>query len=182
MATIGYFEASETPEVVDIEPMRALAIEGVGAPGGPAHMDAIRVLYEAANNLAHRTAQGGQPFELPPMEGLWWVEDERPPFEVPRDEWHWQLLLQIPSGVPVRDIATGDRVKLVEIRDGLSVQALHVGPYSAEPETLAKMDALMKRERLEPAGRHHEIYLTPVTDEPSEGRTILRQPVRRSAA
>ena len=27
------------------------------------------------------------------MEGLWWVEDERPGLQVPREQWRWHLLL-----------------------------------------------------------------------------------------
>ncbi|MCC5575785.1 hypothetical protein IMZ11_09045 [Microtetraspora sp. AC03309] len=34
---------------------------------------------------------------MPPLEGRWWVEDTRPPLEVPRDEWHWHLFLRLPD-------------------------------------------------------------------------------------
>jgi hypothetical protein len=42
------------------------------------------------------------------------------------------------------------------------------------------MDTLMEREGLIMNGRHHEIYLTPVTAQvaPDEIETILRHPVR----
>jgi hypothetical protein len=42
------------------------------------------------------------------------------------------------------------------------------------------MDALMMREGLIMNGRHHEIYLTPVTAQvaPADIETILRHPVR----
>jgi hypothetical protein len=62
----------------------------------------------------------------------------------------------------------------------LCVQALHRDPYHREPETLAAMDTLMEREGLIMNGRHHEIYLTPVTAQvaPDEIETILRHPVR----
>jgi hypothetical protein len=60
------------------------------------------------------------------------------------------------------------------------VQALHRGPYETEPETITAMDALMEREWLTMNGRHHEIYLTAVTEQirPQEIETILRHPVR----
>jgi hypothetical protein len=174
-----YFSASTTPEIVEIGPVRAIAVSGVGAPGGESHMRAIKALYAAAE-VAEGAGTSGQGPELPPMEGLWWVEDDRPPFEVPRDEWHWQLFIQVPAAFASGDANRQAGVEVIELDEGLSVQALHVGPYATEPETLAAMDHLMERERLEPNGRHHEIYLTPVTDVPAEGRTILRQPVRRS--
>jgi hypothetical protein len=108
-------------------------------------------------------------------------------FEVPREEWCWQLLLRIPDLVGPRLVdevveklgpaAVG--VALTTLAEGLCVQALHRGPYDKEPETLAAMDALMEREGLIMNGRHHEIYLTPVTAQvvPEEIETILRHPV-----
>jgi hypothetical protein len=177
-----YFSAPTTPEIVEIGPVRALAVSGVGAPGGESHLRAIKALYAAAAGVAEDAGTSGQQPELPPMEGLWWVEDDRPPFDVPREEWHWQLLLQVPAGFAPRDANRPAGVEVIELDEGLAVQALHVGPYATEPETLAAMDHLMRRERLEPHGRHHEIYLTPVTDNPQAGRTILRQPVRRAGS
>ena len=71
-------------------------------------------------------------------------------------------------------------VQLTTLAEGLCVQALHRGPYETEPETIAAMDALMEREHLAMNGRHHEIYLSAVSDQlpPQEIKTILRHPVR----
>jgi hypothetical protein len=79
-----------------------------------------------------------------------------PAFEVPREEWRWQLLLRLPDeaatewGDLAREAAgEGARtVRLITLAEGLSVQALHRGPYETEPETIAAMDALMEGERL----------------------------------
>jgi hypothetical protein len=43
-ASMRCHEASPTPQLVEIEPIRGIAVDGV-APGGPAHMHAINVLY-----------------------------------------------------------------------------------------------------------------------------------------
>ena len=62
---------------------------------------------------------------------------------------------------------------------GACVQVLHVGPYAEEPETVRKMQVLMKENGLTPCGFHHEIYLgDPRRPAPARLRTILRQPVR----
>jgi hypothetical protein len=60
------------------------------------------------------------------------------------------------------------------------VQALHRGLYETDPETIAAMDALMEREGLTMNGRHHEIFLTAVTEQirPHEIESIFRRPVR----
>lgn len=186
-ADSSYYRASTTPELVEINPVSALAFEGKGAPGGAAHLGAIEALYTVVGGVQDR-AKEKAPFLVPPLEGLWWVEDERPALEAPREEWRWQLLLRVPDEVEIgwvefareRAGAGARAVELMTLSERLCVQALHRGPYETEPETIAAMDALMERERLTMNGRHHEIYLTPVTEQrpAREIETILRHPVR----
>ncbi|WP_433601440.1 hypothetical protein ACQPXH_06720 [Nocardia sp. CA-135953] len=58
---------------------------------------------------------------------------------------------------------------------------MHIGPYAAEPETLARMEAFMTVEGLLMNGRHHEIHLSDPRKNPGANtRTILRHPVRRA--
>ncbi|WP_330234300.1 GyrI-like domain-containing protein [Nocardia sp. NBC_00508] len=65
--------------------------------------------------------------------------------------------------------------------EGDAIQALHIGPYATEPETLARMDALMTDEGWTHNGRHHELYLSDPRRSPGPAaKTILRQPVRRT--
>lgn len=55
---------------------------------------------------------------------------------------------------------------------------LHIGPYSAEPATVEKMDAFIRAEGRQKRGKHHEIYLgNPLLADPSKLKTILRHPV-----
>jgi hypothetical protein len=68
-----------------------------GEPGGAAHLAAIEVLYAVTDGVRALAAGGSAEFRMPPLEGLWWVEDGRPPLEVPREEWCWQLLLRMPE-------------------------------------------------------------------------------------
>lgn len=65
--------------------------------------------------------------------------------------------------------------------EGLSAQTLHVGPYSEEGPTLARLhDEFMPANGLDWNGKHHEIYLgDPRRTAPEKLRTILRQPVKR---
>jgi hypothetical protein len=186
-ADSSYYNAATAPELVEIRPVRVLALEGRGAPGGAAHLGAIETLYAVMHGV-QATAGETLPFLVPPLEGLWWVDDDRPALEVPREEWRWQLLLRVPDQVEsrwvdlARDQAGGGAraVQLSTLAEGLCVQALHRGPYETEPETIAAMDALMEREQLTMNGRHHEIYLTAVSAQlrPEEIETILRHPVR----
>jgi hypothetical protein len=182
-----YYTASTVPELVEIDPVRVLAREGRGEPGGQAHLEAISALNAVVGGIRD-LVQVHTAFVVPPLEGLWWVEDQRPAFDVPREEWCWQLLVRIADPIGARMVdglveklgraAAG--VALMTLSEGLCVQALHRGAYDREPETLAAMDALMVREGLIMNGRHHEIYLTPVAAQvaPADIETILRHPVR----
>ncbi|GAB3431488.1 hypothetical protein [Flindersiella endophytica] len=187
-----WYTATEEPELTEFGTVHGLGITGQGAPGAAAHMESTGLLYAVAGpllGLAAATSTAGSPFSMPPLEGRWWVEDDRPPFEVPREEWCWQLFLRLPDDLPAalfdqaREVARAERpgaarVQLVSFTEGSVVQALHVGPFAEEPKTLARMDALITAKGLGVRGLHDEIYLTDFSrTDPAELRTILRQPV-----
>jgi hypothetical protein len=189
-----WYEAADEPEIAEFGPVRGLAVSGQGEPGGAAYGSAVHALYAVAGALTGMAVQeSGHGFPMPPLEGQWWVEDERSPFDVPRAEWRWNLFLRLPDDLDAvrwadraREAArvqtpAVSRVQLVSFAEGRCVQMLHRGPYADEPRTLARMDALMKAEGFVPNGLHHEIYLTDPRENAAQGterRTILRQPVR----
>jgi hypothetical protein len=182
-----WYEAVEEPRIAEFGAVRGLSVTGQGEPGGTEYGTAVHALYAVAGTLLGM-AGGGSP--MPPLEGRWWVEDERSPFEVPRAEWRWHLFLRLPDDLDAvrwadraREAARAQtpavsRVQLVSFAEGRCVQMLHRGPYADEPRTLARMEELMKAERLVPNGLHHEIYLTDPSGDAQAARTILRQPVR----
>jgi hypothetical protein len=70
---------------------------------------------------------------------------------------------------------------LKRFREGLCVQALHVGPYADEPRTVARMEALATEQGYRLHGKHHEIYLgDPRRTKPEKLKTVLRHPVKRA--
>jgi hypothetical protein len=153
------------PELVDVPERLLLAVDGSGAPEGPAFAAALGALYAAAG-----------PGDPAPLEGLWW---SRSPGELDLDDregWRWTLLLPAPAGaVP----PAGGPVRLERLAEGLVAQVLHVGPYEEEGPTIARLHAWIAEQGLERHGRHHEVYLDdPRTTPPERLRTILRHPVR----
>ena len=72
-------------------------------------------------------------------------------------------------------------LRLEDYDEGLSVQVMHVGPYSAEGPTLARLHGeFLPANGLKETGRHHEIYIgDPRRTAPEKLKTVLRQPVRR---
>ena len=186
----AWYSAADEPELVEFGTVHGLGITGKGDPGGPVHLESIKTLVGVAAPLLPLAARSGSQFAMPPMEGRWWVEEDRPPFEVPRAEWCWQLFLRLQDDLPAplfdraREISRASnpaaaRVQLVTFTEGRCVQAKHHGPYSEEPRTLAKMEEVISAGDLEGNGLHHEIYLSDVGEtDPAKMHTILRQPVR----
>ncbi len=69
-------------------------------------------------------------------------------------------------------------LRLERFHEGPCAQILHVGPFTEEGPTIAKLHEYIdgKSER---AGKHHEIYLSDVRrTAPSKWKTIIRQPMR----
>ncbi|GAB2643627.1 GyrI-like domain-containing protein [Nocardia goodfellowii] len=177
-----YYTASTEPELRTFEPYHYLTVTGMGAPAGPEYTEALTALYRTAYGIKKAAKAAEQDFVVPKLEGLWWVESDRPPLTVPREEWHWQLLIRMPEVATERAAAelVEKPVTIERVHEGLTVQALHLGPYATEPETLARMDAFMSAEGLTMNGRHHEIYLSDPRRTPGpKTKTILRHPARR---
>ncbi|MGK8501375.1 GyrI-like domain-containing protein [Nocardia asiatica] len=172
-----YYGASAQPVVKAFPPYDYVTVEGAGDPDGPVFATAVQTLYRAAYRAKKAAKAAGQDFVVPKLEGLWWVESDAPPLTVPREQWRWKLLIRMPE-VVTADMVTGATFE--RLTEGDAIQALHRGPYATEPETLARMDALMAAEGWRHSGRHHEIYLSDPRRTPDEKKkTILRQPVRR---
>ena len=71
-------------------------------------------------------------------------------------------------------------VKLESLSEGLCVQALHLGPYDKEKDTLENMMNFADEQGMEFHGMHHEIYLSdPCRVPPERLKTILRIPVKK---
>lgn len=192
----SYYTAKTTPEIVEIEEGKFLAIEGKGAPGCDEFQAKVSALYSLAYGIKMLMKKEGKDFTVAKLEGLWWVDSDKPYTEVPREEWRWTLLIRQPEFVTSeivekarQEVIKKKKIKMVKevkfkkLREGKCVQILHIGPYSTESESVAKMEKLMKEKGLTKNGPHHEIYLVmayprKVPDE--KLKTILRQPVKKN--
>lgn len=135
----------------------------------------------------------GKDFTVAKLEGLWWLESDKPALEVPREEWRWKLLIRMPEFVTSENVEKAkagvikkkgieliDEIKFEKVTEGKCVQILHIGPYSTEHEAIAKMKKFMDDNNLLENGIHHEIYLSdPRKVAPEKMKTILRQPVKK---
>ncbi len=197
-----YFKTKRTPEILKLKAVKYLAIEGEGEPGGEEFQAAIGALYGVAYTMKFTKKFGeGIDYKVCTFGGQWWSAKggaSPNPFEAPRGPLSWRLLMMVPDFITKSDVEkikktvfekkggklegdeTVKRVALEKVNEGLCVQILHVGPYAAETESIAKMFELLEAEGLEPCGRHHEVYLSnPNRVAPEKNRTILRYPVKK---
>jgi hypothetical protein len=185
--------------LVDVPDLQYLMIDGHGDPNtSPAFSGAVEALYPVAYALKFAGKRElGRDFVVMPLEGQWWAGD-MDSFTAARDKsrWDWTLMIMQPDWIDQDMVAAavervrakggperlGD-VRLEPLSEGLSVQTLHVGTFDDEADVLARMhDEFIPGNGLHMVGRHHEIYLSDTRRVvPEKQRTILRQPVRRSA-
>lgn len=156
------------------------------------------------SKMGSRTLPGYFEYVVPPLEGLWWLEDDKDmDFFSRKERYRWTSMIRQPEFVTEEVLAWAkdearrkkpeldvEKARLVPFAEGLCVQAMHLGPYDKEPETLAKMEAYIHHSGLENdigaplengmIRRHHEIYLgDPRKTKPENLKTVLRHPVKR---
>lgn len=179
------------PALVNVGAGRYLTVSGKGSPSGKEFREKVGALYGSAYTVKFAAKkERGRDFKVGMLEGLWWAGGNgKNALQMPKKTWRWKLLIRVPDFVTASALAKAAKalrekkkpagpVKLETIREGKSVQTLHVGSYASEPKTIAKMDAFAKAKRLRFRGKHHEIYLSdPRRVAASRLRTILRHPV-----
>ncbi len=188
----AYYAAKAAPQLQRFGPMKYLTLAGEGEPAGDEFIQATQALYPLAYGLKKLCKQEGQDFAVPPLEGLWWVEGNRPALQVPRDRWKWKLMIRMPDFVATKAVETTKsvvakakknelvrKVAFETIEEGRCVQALHIGPYAQEPATIASLLRFVSEKEMAVSGLHHEIYLSdPRKVPPEKMKTIIRYPVR----
>lgn len=191
------------PVLVTVPSMHFIMLDGTGDPNGnQAFQQAVELLYGLSFTIKMSKMKNKQPegyfdYVVPPLEGLWWIDGGKFSFEE-RDNWRWTLMIRQPEFVTrevfawaVQELAARkpdlpvDKAKFEGFDEGLCVQAMHIGPYSTEPETIAKIDDFIRSHglkcRLGSDGKHHEIYLSdPRKSKPEKLKTVLRHPVEKA--
>ena len=189
------YAASKNPQLVEIPQARYLAITGRGEPGGKEFSSKIGALYGMAYTIKMtRKFAGMQDYSVCKLECQLWLDGDSTDFSnTPREQWNWKFLIRTPDFIEEDDLESAvkkllekgkepevKQVKLKSISEGLCVQALHVGPYDRECETIEKMMTFAGEQGFEFHGTHHEIYLSdPRRISPERLKTILRMPLRK---
>ena len=196
-----YSPSAKKVEVVDVPRFQFVMIDGLIEPGvlpgnSPAFQESMQALYGASYTLKFMSKLSKtDPLDYPVMalEGLWWIEGAEFSFER-KDNWAYTVMILQPDHITPEMFGEalqqmrkkkGDqpafaRLRLEAFQEGLCVQVMHVGPYSTEPATVARMDAFAHENGYQMHGKHHEIYMgNPLRAQPDKLKTILRHPVKQ---
>ena len=183
------YVASRMPAFVRTGPAQYLAVRGQSAPGAEQFQRAIAALYNVAFAVKMARKAQGKNYAVTKLEALWWDPADASPTTT--TVWNWQLMIRVPPFITSKEvhdtidslIAKGKSedvryVELVPLEEGECVQILHVGPYTAETESINKMREFAGKVGRAFAGKHHEIYLSdPRRVKPENLKTILRNPI-----
>ena len=188
------WDATTTAQVVTVPARRVLALDGQGAPEGQAFERSVGAMYGVAYTLKFaRKKAGGRDFKIGPLEVRWWPDKAgRPLPDTPRETWRWQLRIAIPTDVRAAELAKtikeathkkGGKLEGSQEAAQLALAALpaarfgkvlHIGPYSTEGESFARITEVVKGAGLSARNAHLEVYLNdPRRAKPEKLKTVL---------
>ena len=199
-----FYLPKNRPQIVTVPSMNFIAVDGEGDPNEPdgAYQEAVGILYAMAYTIrmsgrsSHRI-EGFFDYVVPPLEGFW--RQKGPDGYDPSDKsgFRWTSVIRLPDFVSKEDfdwaVGEAERKKKTDcskavfrtVEEGLCVQMMHVGPFDAEPASVARMDEFLRENgyRNDFSGErlHHEIYLSdPRKTDPSAWKTVIRHPIREA--
>jgi len=113
------------------------------------------------SNKSGRKIDGFFEYVVPPLEGFWWQEGVEGVDYSQKDKFNWISVIRLPDFVSKEDFEWAKEeaarkkkidcslAEFLTIKEGLCVQALHLGPFDDEPKTVAKMDEYLIKEGYE---------------------------------
>ncbi|HWQ46494.1 MAG TPA: GyrI-like domain-containing protein [Longilinea sp.] len=197
-----YQPSAKAVELVEVPAFNFVMVDGTIRNGesvgdSPAFVEALNALYGISYTLKFMSKlRKDNPIDYSVMalEGLWWVKSDDFDFRR-KEDWLFTAMIMQPEHISEEMFREGlaqlnkkkpgpanAGLRLASFEEGLSVQVMHIGPYATEPATVERMKEYMHANHLERNGKHHEIYMgDPRRAQPDKLKTVLRQPVRRTA-
>ncbi|MCU1440746.1 MAG: hypothetical protein JWP85_1743 [Rhodoglobus sp.] len=179
--------------IVDVPEFTFLMIDGRGNPNTSAdYVAALEALYALSYTAKFASKNElGRDYVVAPLEGLWWSDRRESFTDRSKDEWQWTMMIRQPAWLTSerwhaarakaakKGLSALDAVRLESLREGASIQVMHIGSYDAEAPTIARLHEWIAESDYVENGEHHEIYLgDPRKAAPEKLKTVLRQPVR----
>ncbi len=200
------YQPKTKPSIIEVPEMVFIAIDGKGDPNTSSeYKEALEILYGLSFTIKMSKMSGTQPegyfeYVVPPLEGLWYVDDAK--FDgtniTDKSRFCWTSMIRQPEFVTEKVFENArntlakkkreldlSRASLIKMTEGLCVQIMHKGAYDSETESIAKMREFAENngysEDISDTRFHHEIYLSdPRRCTPENLKTVIRHPVRRN--
>lgn len=200
------YQPKTKPSIIEVPEMIFIAIDGKGDPNTSVeYKEALEILYGLSFTIKMSKMNGTQPegyfeYVVPPLEGLWYVDDAK--FDgtniTDKSRFCWTSMIRQPEFVTENVFENArnalakkkreldlSKARLIKMTEGLCVQIMHKGSYDNEPESIEKMREFAEKsgysEDISDTRFHHEIYLSdPRRCAPENLKTVIRHPVRRN--
>lgn len=188
-----YQPSAKDVAVVDVPAMNFLMIDGAGDPNhSTAYAEGVEALFAVSYTIKFIVKRGllAVDYGVMPLEGLWWADDMARFSVDAKHEWKWTMMIMQPQLVTAAMAAAAmaetaakkrpagvSRMRFETFREGKCAQMLHIGPFTAEGPTIAKIHAFIEAHG-KLRGKHHEIYLSDIRKAaPDKWKTVIRQPM-----
>ena len=179
---------------VEVPTLNYLMVDGAGDPNNSASFsEAVEALFAVSYAIKFMIKKGPLAIDygVMPLEGLWWSDDMSQFSIADKANWKWTLMIMQPDFVARETVdhavaevrkkknpAGISRIRFEALSKGRCAQILHIGPFSEEGPTVAKVHRFIDA-RGERTGKHHEIYLSDTRKaDPAKWKTIIRQPMK----
>ena len=190
-----YSADKHSVSIVDVPRVKYIMLEGKGDPSAGASMryaaETLQILARTMRAINKRNPDTPD-FTIMPLEAQWWAETVGAFVNDDRQRWYWNSMIALPNFI-TRDVFREAKKKLLKtkriypglrkvkyktVKDGLSVQLLHVGAFERQGDAIDVIHEYILENGYKLSGLHHEIYLNDMTRHlPQRMRTVVRQPV-----
>ena len=189
-----YKPSAKKVDIVKIPQMNFLMIDGKGDPNtSQSFQDAIDALYPLSYAMKFMVKRGEIEIDygVMPLEGLWWTDDMSAFSVENKDLWQWTLMIMQPEFIVKEMVENATEevrkkknpvalqsVRFESLAEGKAAQIMHIGPFSEEGPTIAKLHSFIEENGSQQIGKHHELYLSDIRRAaPEKWKTIIRQPM-----
>jgi hypothetical protein len=192
-----YSPSSKEVILLRVPKFNFLMVDGTGDPNNSKQFqNAIEALYGMSYTMKFMyRKEKNIDYPVMALEGLWWMKDNVPFDWRKKEDWRWTLMIMQPKYVTKglvkkakeqlqekKDPPAISKLRFEAFNEGLCVQIMHIGPYSAEGPTIKKLHTVAREHNYEVHGKHHEIYLSdPRRAKPEKLKTVIRQAVRKGS-
>ncbi len=180
---------------VEVPPMHYLMVDGAGDPNTEkSYQEAVEALFALSYTLKFMVKKGALAVDygVMPLEGLWWADDMAAFSVADKSNWKWTMMIMQPEFITLDMVVTAtagvrkkknpaalDKIRFETFVEGLAMQTLHIGPFTEEGPTIARVHQFIADSGHQLTGKHHEIYLSDIRKaDPKKWKTVIRQPMR----